>query len=317
MVETILVRNSSHIDPVLSIWNWEIPVYLFLGGMTAGIMIIATLMALRDGEQTTRSRWVRWSPFVAPILISLGMLALLMDLSYKPHVFRFYTAFRPSSPMSWGAWLLVGIYPATILLGLSWLKKDEVDWLAKFKPIALLRLGRLLRWFIDFAGRWQKPVLWMNLVFGIGMGIYTGILLSALGAARPAWNSALLGPLFLVSGFSTGAALLMLFPLNHKEHGLLRRWDMGAVMLELSLLALFLLGLASSSQQSRGAAELFLGGPYTALFWTLVVVVGLAVPLGIEAIESFKKHSPTRLAPVLLLVGGLSLRWILVAAGQS
>ena len=37
------------------------------------------------------------------------------------------------------------------------------------------------------------------------LGIYTGVLLSALGA-RPFWNSALLGPLFLVSGLSSAAA---------------------------------------------------------------------------------------------------------------
>ena len=54
----------------------------------------------------------------------------------------------------------------------------------------------------------------LNLVLGIALGTYTGILLSTL-SARPVWNSALLGPLFLISGFSTGAALMMLFPLNH------------------------------------------------------------------------------------------------------
>ena len=52
---------------------------------------------------------------------------------------------------------------------------------------------------------------WLNLLLGVALGVYTGILLSALGA-RPAWNSALLGPLFLVSGISTGAALMLLLP---------------------------------------------------------------------------------------------------------
>ncbi len=36
------------------------------------------------------------------------------------------------------------------------------------------------------------------------LGIYTGILLSAFNA-RPLWNNAILGPLFLVSGLSTGS----------------------------------------------------------------------------------------------------------------
>ncbi len=46
-----------------------------------------------------------------------------------------------------------------------------------------------------------------NVILGVMLGVYTGILLSALGA-RPLWSSALLGPLFLFSGLSTGAATL-------------------------------------------------------------------------------------------------------------
>ena len=35
--------DNAKIDPALAIWSWEIPVYLFLGGMTAGVMILAAL----------------------------------------------------------------------------------------------------------------------------------------------------------------------------------------------------------------------------------------------------------------------------------
>jgi formate-dependent nitrite reductase membrane component NrfD len=48
-----------------------------------------------------------------------------------------------------------------------------------------------------------------------------------------------------------------------------------------------------------------------------VIIAGLAVPFLIEAVEARKKLRPTLFAPVLLLVGGLSLRFILVAAGQA
>ena len=48
-----------------------------------------------------------------------------------------------------------------------------------------------------------------------------------------------------------------------------------------------------------------------------MVIAGLAVPFLIEAIESIRGVRPTLAAPLLLLVGGLSLRWILVAAGQA
>jgi formate-dependent nitrite reductase membrane component NrfD len=61
----------------------------------------------------------------------------------------------------------------------------------------------------------------------------------------------------------------------------------------------------------------FLGGPYTATFWSLVVIAGLLVPLLLETVEALRRLRPTVLASVLVLVGGLSLRWILVVAGQA
>ena len=64
------------------------------------------------------------------------------------------------------------------------------------------------------------------------------------------------------------------------------------------------------------AAALVLGGPYTAAFWSLVVFVGLVVPLLLE-LASLRLAWPTHLvAPVLVLVGGIALRFILVDAGQ-
>ena len=37
------------------------------------------------------------------VLLSLGMLALFLDLEHKLYVWRLYTTFQPTSPMSWGA----------------------------------------------------------------------------------------------------------------------------------------------------------------------------------------------------------------------
>lgn len=315
MHEIDIVRDNHLIDPAMHIWGWEIPVYLFLGGLTAGLMILTPLLWGRTKPEE-RTRWARWLPFAAPVLLSLGMLTLFLDLEYKEHVFRFYTAFRPASPMSWGSWILLGIYPATVLLGLLGLNDDEADKLANWGPLKIGGLGRLVGWARGIARSWERVLLWANVALGIGLGGYTGLLIGTLGA-RPVWSSTVLGPLFLISGVSTGAALMMLFPLSHKEHKLLRGWDIGAIVVELGLIGVFLLGLLTSGDTGRQAAAMFLGGPYTALFWSLVVLAGLTAPLIIEIVEGARKLSPTRVAPVLLLVGGLSLRWILLAAGQA
>jgi len=316
MTEIELNRSNHLIDPQLHVWGWEIPVYLFLGGITAGLMIFSTLLAWRVPE-AERTRWARWLPLSAPLVLSLGMLALFLDIELKRHVFRFYTAFRVTSPMSWGSWILVLIYPVTMLLGLAQLTDDEAARLGRWGPVRALRLGRLVDWLRGGARGSTGALRWAALVLGIALGGYTGILLGTLGA-RPAWSSSMLGPLFLVSGFSTGAALVMLLPVGQREHHLLRRWDMGAIGLELVLLGLFILGLVTTGGESgRQATALFLGGTYTASFWALVVIAGLLVPLLIEGVESVRGLRPSFAAPLLLLLGGLSLRWILVVAGQA
>jgi protein NrfD len=315
MHELDLNRHNALIDPHLSVWGWEIAVYLFLGGLAAGVMILAATLGRAPQEE--RSRWGRLLVLVAPLALSFGMLALLLDLHSKLHVFRFYTAWRLTSPMSWGAWILIAIYPATLLYGLGSLTAAERDGLAGWGPVRALRLAALVAWGAGFGARHERGLRVANVVLGAALGVYTGILLSNLGA-RAAWNSALLGPLFLVSGVSAGAALALFGPLTHAEHVTVRRWDLAAIGLEVALIVLYLLALASGAERGgQGAAALFLGGRFTAPFWALVVVTGLVVPFGLEVAEGNPDRRPTLVAPALVLLGGLSLRWILVLAGQA
>jgi protein NrfD len=310
MTEIDVARYSNQIDPQLHVWGWEIPVYLFLGGMAAGTMILSALLSMRKGERSPAARWLA---FAAPVLISVGMGALFLDLAHKLFVWRFYLALRWTSPMSWGAWILVVAYPVTLLFGLANLSDDQFEGLmAKCRVAAVGRQLRRTRALV--LGR-ERRLAWWNLGTGVALGVYTGILLSTLGA-RALWNSALLGPLFLVSGLSTGAAFLMLFRVTDDERHFLVRWDVLAIGIEFALILLFLVGLTSSDAAGRDAAALLLGGPFTAQFWTLVVIGGLLVPALLETLESRLHYRVTAMAPLLVLAGGFALRWIFVAAGQ-
>ncbi len=308
MHELDVARYSHLVDPRLHVWGWEIPVYLFLGGMAAGTLFLSGLLGLREGP---RSRAVRTLPFLAPLLLAVGMGALFLDLAHKLHVWRFYLAFRWTSPMSWGAWILVVVFPIAILYGSATLSDEDAalvtaraPWLAR---VILLRRA--------WALRNARGLRMAAMVAAVGLGGYTGVLLSALGA-RALWGSALLGPLFLVSGISSGAALVMLLPVSPEERATLGQADLHAMWLELALLLFFLVGLATGGEAGRAAAALVLGGPYTAPFWSLVVIAGLVVPAVMELLERRLHLAATAVAPALVLVGGFALRWILVAAGQ-
>jgi protein NrfD len=311
LLEATTTRTNPGIDPSLHAWGWEIVVYLFLGGLVAGIFVLAAALELRSGERP-RGTALRLMPFAALGLLSVGMLALWLDLAHKLMAWRFYLFFHVTSPMSWGAWILVLVYPIGLLLGLGSLNDEQRAWLRGKTPKALKGLTETLFGWADGS---RRAILLTSVAMGVALGIYTGLLLGTM-PARILWNSAVLGPLFLASGISTGAALLLLLPLEEAERKTLVRWDGVAIVAELVLIALMLLGFATSGHAGQWAAGQLLGGPYTAVFFSCVVVLGLLVPLVMEVVEA-KRHLPfAAIVPVLILSGGLALRWIVLTAGQ-
>ncbi|MFH1529438.1 MAG: NrfD/PsrC family molybdoenzyme membrane anchor subunit [Pseudomonadota bacterium] len=309
-VETHIMRANEVVDPVLSAWAWEIPLYLFLGGLTAGLMVVGAVEELRTGARWER-RLTLWSALAGLAAISFGMLFLFLDLANKMRVYRFYLAMRPTSPMSWGAWILILAYPAMGLWLLGAVRADELSRLEGKLP--LLGLLHRLR---DFAVLHRRKVLVVTALVGVGLGTYTGILLQTL-VARPLWNSGLLGPLFLASGISGAAAFLLLLRARDETTLVLLKWDLIALSVEGLLIALFLLEKAGGAAVESQAAGLLLTGPYSGVFFGLVILGGILSPIIMEALElRGRRHAAGILASVLVLLGGLALRIVLVSAGQ-
>ncbi len=312
LVEVISNRANHGIDPHLEFWEWQIPGYLFLGGIVAGMMILLSAMELKTGKRP-QSLSAQVMPFVAIALISVGMVFLLLDLSYPTHVYRFFMTFEPTSPMSWGSWLLMIVYPTLVLMGLGALPEERRESLMTWPVVRSAK--KLMTMVFGIADRWRTTLVWTSAILGVGLGVYTGLLLGTM-SARPMWNSSVLGPLFLVSGISTGAAAMMLSRLHEEEAHLLARWDSLAIGVELLLIGALVLGYATGPAASKAAGAMILGGPYTAMFWGLVVVAGLVVPLLLNLVELKREIPGTRFAPALILIGGLALRVVFVAAGQ-
>jgi formate-dependent nitrite reductase membrane component NrfD len=312
MREELLVtaRDNALIDPGLHIWTWEVAMYLFLGGLTAGIMIFAALITVRYKDQVAPFTAARLA-LLAPIALSLGMTTLFMDLEHKLFVYRFYTSFHITSPMSWGAWILIIVYPFSILQILSTLRTGY-SFLAEF--VDRLTIGRLI---LDWCERYRYEIALAVIPFAVMLGVYTGILLSAF-SARPFWNNGVLGMLFLVSGMSTAAALVVLIARQRSERELFTRIDLVLILAEIGLVALALISLASGSGQHLEALESVMGGSFTIPFWVLFVGIGLLIPLLLETLEiSGVSRSLAMLAPILVLIGGYALRHVVMDAGQE
>lgn len=111
MHELTLARHNELIDPALHIWGWQIPVYLFLGGMVAGFMIISGYFTLK-GHHKHSDFSSFYLPHISLVFLTAGIFALFLDLEHKLFVWRLYLTFEPTSPMSWGSWILLLVYPA-------------------------------------------------------------------------------------------------------------------------------------------------------------------------------------------------------------
>lgn len=311
MTEIYTTRSNPLIDPALHVWGWEIPVYLFLGGFVAGIMVLsgwALWQGRRNGRPHATFSLASSGLFATGLVtISAGMLALFLDLAHKPYVWRLYVTLEPASPMSWGAWILLLVYPvlaAGILL-------DPPRPLLSRVP-GLERAWRATRDRLPL----RRAIGFVSIVTGVGLGLYTGVLLSALGA-RPFWASGLLGPLFLVSGLSTSAAFAHWASPEPEEQVRMAWLDNLLLTVELGVIVLFLVGLLSAGRAQAEAAALVLGGPFTAVFWVGVVGIGILLPLVVQTLAVTHRIAHTPLAPTLVLLGGLALRFVIVYAGQA
>jgi formate-dependent nitrite reductase membrane component NrfD len=305
MNELVITRHNPMIDPNLHIWGWEIPVYLFLGGLVGGMMIISGYFILTGRTKNTLCSCFR-IPVIGIIAISLGMLALFLDLEHKLYVWNLYLNFKWMSPMSWGAWILIFVYPILIIGAILRIPEGIAQRYPKLKEIS--------------NSIHQKPFLLkfigaMSMTFGGLLGAYTAVLLSAFGA-RPAWNSPMLWTLFLASGLSSAAALVHLVGKDPEERHMLAKADNGFLIAELIIILLMIIGYVSSTQVHQDAAKLILSGPFAAPFWIFVVFCGIIIPFIIQIFSVNNKIPHTNVAPILVMIGGLILRFIVVYAGQ-
>jgi len=322
--------------------TWGLPVilYLFLAGVGAGAVTVSGSVLLRGGDYKggTFFRLARYGALVGPIPVIIGTCLIIFELGRWDRALNLFKVIN-LSPMSIGSWFL-GVFICTSLI-----------YAIAFLP--------------SFISNWRQlsyrlaPVLhllaWINVPLGIGVAVYTGILLGAM-PSRPLWNSPILALLFVVSALSTGvAAIILTRAFFHREDPSVkserrqvrrreatfirpgRRYYETAYMLtssdllligfELMVIFLFVMFAHLTIGNLKYAmASILPGGEMALLFWIWVVLVGLAIPALIEMAyvfpkliyhQEFRAHKiPEILISLAVLVGGFMLRYVIVVAGQ-
>jgi len=307
-------------------WGMPVILYLFLAGMGAGATTVSSSMLLRGGggARGVHHEIARYGALLGPIPAILGVALIVLELGswQAGHYLRFLNLFLVAnlSPMSVGTWFLVAFIITSSMYAYSYLK---------FMPMPL---GDRLKW--------RRVLAWINIPAGIGVAIYTGVLLGAM-PSRPFWNSPVLALLFLMSALSTGTALIILArafitrgglteehrEIVHKSGYLLASTDTAIIGFEFVSIFLFLMFAYLTVGDVRHAIAVILpGGELASLFWVGVVLIGLVIPGLLElyfvlpSLLYRRKYTVSRWTEMVIalavIFGGFMLRYVVVIAGQ-
>ena len=289
-------------------WESSIAGYLYLAGLGAGAFIMAVVAGwLGLGLAPVRTgliggwAWdwskvfVLWGPFVTAIGASL----LIFHLGRNR--FLFYTAWR--NPRT--AWLSRGFL---ILSG-------------------FIVVGCLVAVVSVFLPSWpdRAPWLWrvleaVGLVFAFGTAFYPGLDLKSMKFI-PAWNAPLIPFLFLASALSTGAMGVIMGAMMYRlavagpasAHELARGLETMEpllIVIEATLLVLYLRHLKNGRPEGLVSAHMWLSGSWRYGFWGGIVGLALALPFALDLVNlEFHSAVLSVIASASVLIGSFIL-WL-------
>ena len=281
-------------------WKWLITGYFYFGGVSGASAAVGGFSRLFGGA--SGAELARIATYVSFVSLLPCPVLLILDLGRPGRFLHMLRVFRTSSPMSIGSWGLTtfGLISA-VATGLQLLddRSSRGDRRAARRPA-----GDVLALFGALSG-----------LFVAG---YTGVLLAA--TAVPIWSKrpALLGPLFLSSAMTSGAAAISAVAagLEREEGGAfarLRTLETLSTVAEESLLVLWIIALGPT-------AKPITEGRLGAVVRHGAVGGGMVIPLAISALLH---HLPRRMrrpatlaSAALTLAGVFAVRSAVVLGGR-
>ncbi|PPE56993.1 cytochrome c nitrite reductase subunit NrfD [Pectobacterium brasiliense] len=306
------------------VWDWPIAVYLLLVGISAGMVSLSMLLRhYVPSEYHGSNRIIKATAIVAPLAVILGLVILIFHLT-RPLTFWYLMVFyNPTSIMSLGV-MLFQVYFVVMLLWIitlyhdGWLTQLEAVW---HRPALAAKARKLAAMIVNKAAIIENLLL----VLAILLGCYTGFLLSAL-KSFPMLNNPVLPVLFLVSGTTSGIAVMLLasaWGRNTSGHSrslhFIHRVETPVVYAELFLLFAFFIGLLLGGGQKVVAAQTALSGFWGGVFWIGIIGIGIVIPFIANQVRKPSAHSGKGhliTLAAMSLFGVFLLRLFVLYAGQ-
>ena len=301
--------------------TFHIPWYLFLGGLAGGTLTVAALTDLVAGTRERFRDFSKAAAYVTIPAIIIGGLSLTFHLGKPERGFAFPLFFT-----NYQSWMTIG----------GWI-------LGVFAPLSIAYAAA---WYFNISRAIRALLAVLAIPLGLLMSLYTGFLLSATWVVPgdrwyvPLWDSRYLPVLFVLSGISTGIAAAGLGALiagrfrkgSAGDRAAEESWgaaevaslaDVGAIVVEGAWVYVFFASLGVGSLGQQMVFKLMTGGELAPWFWWGFVATGLAVPLLASGLHAFgERILHARLGWIfyvkfiLVLVGGLMLRYVIVWGGD-
>ncbi len=227
------------------------------------------------------------------------------------------------------AWLLAMVAGGTDMLHLS---KPMRFWRMMLKPgSSWISRGFILIWLFLGAAMIQLALSqWapgtaetvFKVLAGImafGVAIYSGFVVGYVGAIK-LWNSAVIPILYVISGLTSGLAVLLLVSFNKSSDTLLSVADylLAALVAYAIFVAIYFWVATYSSVTTRDSVVRVLRGNIAPAFWLGMVLLGIIVPIALVAPFSLADNASTAafaVAAVGTIIGGVMLRYVILKGG--
>jgi len=302
------------------IWTWWLAIYLYFGGLGAATLAVTFLT---DMYLKPHRHLVIWGAGAGVVLLALGSLMLFGHLLHKGAVIGVLNPLilfrKPDAWIAWGTQFIIWMMVWGVLYALPYVRETVIPRRVPLikhlidQPI-VIGIGKLVQ-------RFHYTVGWLAVVNGVGVAVYTGLLLQSFPAVA-LWHNPAVPLLFTVSAFSTAMAFLLLLMytlINDQADEYIRvlyeRIDLVLIAAELVILFSLYQYLKNGSESGVRSLELL----WNDYGWMVGFIgFGLIVPFFLElkgVMRGWATRVPIITASVLVLTGGYLLRHYFMYAG--
>jgi formate-dependent nitrite reductase membrane component NrfD len=155
-------------------------------------------------------------------------------------------------------------------------------------------------------------------ILAFGVAVYSGFVVGFVNGIK-FWNSAIMPILVVVGGMAGGAAVLLpiasMTGVKTEIYSSVQTFAVLALIVYAVSIFIHLWVSTYNGPAARDSALLLLKGSMSGLFWIVIMLIGVVIPLILEFTVG-ANSTLLMLNAVLVLVGNLTLRYSIIKAGR-